>query len=364
MNFPLFLLLTLFCYSLANAQVGINTLNPRSTAVLELESEFGDGSFGGFMMPRLTSDNLNSLTTALTSNDEGMLVFVTDLREVRIWNGSLLQWEILFTFNNSSPVANSIVISGTVRVGETITGNYSFFDGDGDPEGTTTFQWYVADDAQGTNQSPIPNATNATFTLTADEVNRFIGLGITPIALRGTSPGEEIIFYNTTPVAEEIVLWINEIHYNNIGGDQNEGVEIAGTSGTDLTGYSILFYNGSNSSVYDQIPLNGIIPNVSNGLGVLNFAHPGIQNGDPDGIALVNNDGVVVQFLSYGGTITANGGAANGLTSIDIGLTETELTPLGVSIQLQGSGNRFSDFVWNANITATRGTINLGQIFN
>lgn len=360
--------LTLFCLVVFNhfviAQVGINTVTPRNTAVLELESEFGNGSFGGFMMPRITSTNQNSLTANLTSLDEGMLVFITDLREVQIWNGELLKWEILFTFNNSAPVANSVTITGTMRAGELVNGSYSFFDADGDPEGNSTFNWYTADDTSGTNQVLIVGATSNSYTLTTSETNSFIGFSVTPTALRGTSPGIETVFYNETPVAEEIILWINEIHYNNIGGDIDEGIEIAGTAGIDLTNYSLVFYNGSTSSVYDSINLSGVIPDQSNGLGTLFFANAGIQNGNPDGIALVNEQGVVIQFLSYGGIITANGGSANGLTSVNIGVTENDMTGVGLSLQLQGAGNRYTDFSWAADVTATQSLINSGQTFN
>ena len=34
-------------------------------------------------------------------------------------------------------------------------------------------------------------------------------------------------------------VFINEIHYDNIGADANEGIEVAGPSGTDLTGWSL-----------------------------------------------------------------------------------------------------------------------------
>lgn len=41
-------------------------------------------------------------------------------------------------------------------------------------------------------------------------------------------------------------VWINELHYDNIGVDSNEGFEIAGAAGTDLGNYSVYLYNGSN----------------------------------------------------------------------------------------------------------------------
>jgi hypothetical protein len=46
------------------------------------------------------------------------------------------------------------------------------------------------------------------------------------------------------------VVFINEIHYDNTGTDVGEGVEIAGTAGTDLTGWSIIPYNGNGGVSY------------------------------------------------------------------------------------------------------------------
>ena len=40
------------------------------------------------------------------------------------------------------------------------------------------------------------------------------------------------------------VVWVNEINYENAGTDVGEGVEFAGTAGADLTGFSLVFYNG------------------------------------------------------------------------------------------------------------------------
>ena len=59
---------------------------------------------------------------------------------------------------------------------------------------------------------------------------------------------------------------------------------------------------------------------------------PGIQNGSPDGLALVDAGGAVVEFLSYEGSFTATSGNANGLVSVDIGVSEPG--PIGQSLQL------------------------------
>lgn len=56
-------------------------------------------------------------------------------------------------------------------------------------------------------------------------------------------------------------VFINEIHYDNAGADSGEGVEISGPAGTDLTGWRLLFYNGSGGAVLNIQSLTGIIPN-------------------------------------------------------------------------------------------------------
>ncbi len=156
--------------------------------------------------------------------------------------------------------------------------------------------------------------------------------------------------------------WINEFHYDNDGADTNEFVEIAGEAGTDLTGFSLLFYNGSNGASYGTIDLSGIITDQSNGFGVLEFPRAGIQNGSPDGIALIDGTSVL-EFLSYEGSFTAVNGLANGMTSTDIGVSELSSTALGLSLQLIGTGSTAADFSWTGPATESGGSINNGQFF-
>lgn len=159
------------------------------------------------------------------------------------------------------------------------------------------------------------------------------------------------------------VVFINELHYDNASSDTGEGVEVVGTAGTDLSGWSLLLYNGNGGSVYNTISLSGTLPDQDSGFGTLSFAISGIQNGAPDGVALVDAEGTVIEFLSYEGSFTAVGGAADGLSSTDIGVAETSSTPAGFSLQLTGTGSQASDFTWSAPIAATFDAINTGQSF-
>ena len=162
-------------------------------------------------------------------------------------------------------------------------------------------------------------------------------------------------------------IWINEIHYNNEATDTGEAIEIAGEAGTDLTDYQLILYNGVNGLEYNTVLLTGMLTNQSNGYGfsTITFSTNGIQNGNPDGIALIKiSTGSVIQFLSYGGTFTAVDGPAAGRLSVDIGVSENGSTVVGTSLQLVGSGNEYIDFTWSEDVPETFNTVNTGQTMN
>jgi len=164
--------------------------------------------------------------------------------------------------------------------------------------------------------------------------------------------------------AHAMSVFINEIHYDNTGGDTGEAVEIAGPAGTNLAGWSLVLYNGATGATYNTLNLSGLISDQSTtGFGTLSFSQPGIQNGAPDGLALVDATNNVIQFLSYEGSFIAVGGAANGLTSTDIGVSEPTTTAVGNSLQLTGTGTMYEDFTWAAVMPNTFGAVNTDQTF-
>lgn len=160
-------------------------------------------------------------------------------------------------------------------------------------------------------------------------------------------------------------VFINEIHYDNDGGDTGESIEIAGPAGMDVTGWSIVLYNGNGGTTYNTTPLSGAFVNQQGGFGTMILTYPsnGIQNGSPDGLALVDELGAVVQFLSYEGVITATNGPAVGMTSIDITVSEPGDTPIGQSLQLIGTGTVYTDFTWVGPQASTFCAVNGGQQF-
>jgi len=150
------------------------------------------------------------------------------------------------------------------------------------------------------------------------------------------------------------LVFINEIHYDNSGGDINEYAELAGIAGTSLFGWSLVLYNGTanSSGLYVDYKTKYFgditLTDQTNGYGFITANLSGMQNGSPDGIALVNNLNQLVQFISYEGDFIASTGVAAGVRSQDIGVVESSTTPTNWSLQLSGSGAEYNDFTWQA----------------
>lgn len=177
--------------------------------------------------------------------------------------------------------------------------------------------------------------------------------GLLPLGLAGSA--------SAVPGADSSVF-INEIHYDNVGTDVDEFVEIANPTSRDLTGWSVVLYNGNPATAAETYgttaTLTGSAP-----FQVVDYPANGLQNGAPDGLALVDAGGALVQLLSYEGGLTASGGPADGQTSTDIGVTEAGTEPAGQSLQLEGSGATAGAFTWTGPVTATPGAANAGQAF-
>lgn len=146
-------------------------------------------------------------------------------------------------------------------------------------------------------------------------------------------------------------LVINEIDYDNVGTDAAEFLEIynAGTQSVDLTGAALVLVNGAsnngaeygrvdlapmgilNAGQYGVVGASAIIGALPAGTASIDLGSSGnlIQNGAPDGVALISVPGAfVIDALSYEGSITAANPAGFG-TPVNL----VEGTPLPVTVQ-------------------------------
>lgn len=192
---------------------------------------------------------------------------------------------------------------------------------------------------------------------------------------------------NTNQTTTCDVVFINELHYANTNGGEGQFVEVA-TNVEDISTYSLVLYSGEDGMAYDAILLSSFEmgDTSDDGLTFYSYIFPsggtvgldtgspvtvnGTETTGPAGMALVNNDEVVLEFISYSGEFTAMDGAAEGMTSMDIGVTESAMTPVGSSLQLTGEGCSSENFVWAAveanqidinPMGSTPGQINIGQ---
>jgi DNA/RNA endonuclease G (NUC1) len=143
---------------------------------------------------------------------------------------------------------------------------------------------------------------------------------------------------SSTFATAQTAVRISEIHYDNTGADAGESIEVSAPAGTDLTGWSLVLYNGSGGASYGTLPLSGAVPAHCLDRGVVVVAATGLQNGAPDGIALVESGGNVVEFISYEGVFAATNGPANGTTSTDIVAFQNGNGPVGESLQRDAAG--------------------------
>jgi hypothetical protein len=165
-------------------------------------------------------------------------------------------------------------------------------------------------------------------------------------------------------------IFISEFHYDNDGTDVGEFVEVTAPAGTDLTGWSVVRYNGATGATYTSPAasnaLGGVVSDQAGGFGtqVVDYPSNGLQNGAPDGIALVDDGGNLVEFLSYeDGPFTAAGGPADGQESSDVGgAAEPSNAPLTASVSRTGDVPGAYD--WEYRTLNTKGAPNPGLVIN
>ncbi|MGH8840157.1 MAG: ExeM/NucH family extracellular endonuclease [Jiangellaceae bacterium] len=158
---------------------------------------------------------------------------------------------------------------------------------------------------------------------------------------------------------EPTVPFISEFHYDNTGTDAGEFVEVQVPPGASTVGWSIVLYNGATGASYDTDALPAFSPPAGGAseVAVIDYPANGIQNGSPDGIALVDAANALVEFLSYEGTFAGVGGPADGVTSVDVGVSENGSGAAGNSLSKR-LNPATENYEWQGEAPNTRDTLN------
>lgn len=219
--------------------------------------------------------------------------------------------------------------SGTLLAGDTrqlSAAAYSGTAGGGTTIPGTAFTW--------TSMNPAIATVSASGLVTSIDIGT--------VVIRATAPNGTfgVATFAVGAPAPLPTVRFTEVHYDNFGTDFGEGLEIEAPGGTDLTGWSVALYSLSAGVVtqYDTRALSGIVQTSCNGRGVMVLEYPsnGIQNGPSDGFALLDQNGALVEFLSYEGSMTATIGG-NAVVSQDIAAQQNSAA-VGTSLQRSLNG--------------------------
>jgi DNA/RNA endonuclease G (NUC1) len=212
--------------------------------------------------------------------------------------------------------------SASINVGSNFNFSASAIDAGGLPQPGVVYAWSSSD--------PVVATVNASGQAQGLAPGEATIIATAPNGVQGTAT----LRVSAVVLPPPSDFHVNELHYDNVGVDNGETVEVEGPAGTGVSGYLVVLYNGSGGAPYNTQTLTGSIPASCGARGVLTVSYPSdsIQNGAPDGVAFVSATGVVLDFISYEGVMTATSGPAAGYTSRDIGVQQTN-APLNTSLQ-------------------------------
>jgi len=303
-NFKLlFLAVAILVSCTLTAQVAITTdgTDPDGSAMLDVKS-----TDKGMLPPRMTEAQRDDIDNPAT----GLMIYNTTANSLDFFNA--VKWISItdtgIVAQNLPPVASNVSFSGTMEVGETLTGSYDYSDYESDPEGTSTFQWYRADDVSGTNQAAISGATSQTYQLSLDDNEKFIAFEITPVAQSGTTPGAATLsayqaVINLAPVASIVsfsgTMEVGETLTGSYTYTDNES-DPEGTStfqwyrADDVSGTNQAAIDGATAETYDLVEAD-VDKFIS--FEVTPVAQTGTSPGTP---AMADYDGPVTTPLAIG----------------------------------------------------------------
>lgn len=193
---------------------------------------------------------------------------------------------------NTKPVVTNVTFSGLPKVGTVLTASYQYSDNEGDIQGASQLQWLKSNFADGNPYSDIGSATAISFKLTNNELGKYIGFKVIPVALTGNTPGDEVIsplwigpVTNDPPVASTPVITSTSL---NVGGVLTGHYSYSDAEGDIESGSAYQWYLASASTgPYSQISgattLNHIIDITEQGKYFKIYVTPGAATGDSPG---------------------------------------------------------------------------------
>ena len=192
--------------------------------------------------------------------------------------------------SNTAPVARNVSVRGQNAHGQRLTVSFTYADAENDPQGATSYQWYRADDAAGTNSSPISGEKSSSYVVTTADLGKYLTAGVRPVASSGVSNGVEVkaayrrpvTSNNTAPLASNATIQgMNRIgqlltisfEYTDADDDPEDAADYQWYRADDGAGTNSSAIDGAKSNSYvltmadlDKYLTAGVTPVASSGI--------------------------------------------------------------------------------------------------
>jgi len=214
------------------------------------------------------------------------------------------------TVANTAPTASNINFSGTLREGQTLTGNYTYADKENDVETGSTFKWYRSNDSSGTGKIAITGASSQTYLLSSTDVAKFISFEVTPKNAEGTGLAVQSSI-NSTAVSKKIIAIV--VPYQENGNDVNTSVLFDENLGdVEINENEAVINVGGNVvnlGVQSNGEANGSLTLADGTVSRVNINHTQTQtsvdeNGNVKTIATINDEASIETNLNADGTVS------------------------------------------------------------
>lgn len=80
------------------------------------------------------------------------------------------------------PIVSNLNISGNLFIFDTLVASYTFYDANEDLEAESQYQWFISDYSDGLGKVEIENETSKTYNIRQEDLGRYIGFEVTPLA--------------------------------------------------------------------------------------------------------------------------------------------------------------------------------------
>ncbi|MBL1277087.1 MAG: FG-GAP repeat protein [Ectothiorhodospiraceae bacterium] len=151
---------------------------------------------------------VTGLDDGITDGDQSYAIILAAATSSDANYSGLKPNDILLTNidKNFPPSASNVSIiddnAGSIVIGDSLTGSYTFVDVNSDPEGVSTYRWLR-------NGAAIGGATALTYTLMAADGGQIITFEVTPVATTGASNSTAVVSSGVTVELDTAMLSLN-----------------------------------------------------------------------------------------------------------------------------------------------------------